>query len=488
MLQKLKHTVKHTAIYSLGTIATKFIGIILLPLYIKHITVTEYGILGVLEVTILILTQTLSVGQHSSFLRLYNIKESDQKNGQTFFTIFIFILLLMGCFNIFGQLLVNPVACFFSQPDVFATYFRLCISIISLRVINQLFLANLRAREKSLLYSLGNCIKIALILSFNIYFVAYRELGVQGILYAYLIGDLFLFCFLFLQMVGQMIPKFDYSVFKTSLYFGLPLIFAGLTHMLLNMGDRYILKALINYNEVGLYNLGYKVAGILNVFFIHSFQMSLLPIAYKTVGQKGDKRFFSKMLTYFSFILIWSGLALSIVARDIFEIYPGKETSWWAAYSIIPVIVFSYILSGIKMVINLGLYIKKKTKLIAYSIVGALIINIILNMLLIPHFRMMGAAIATVIAFFILTIITYLLANHWYPIPYEIDKLIKMLVVAILLFFTGFLTTNLSVIIRISIKTIMISLFPVILYFINFYEEIELQKIREMGKKIYRRT
>lgn len=288
-------------------------------------------------------------------------------------------------------------------------------------------------------------------------------------------------------MVRQMIPKFDYFTFKTSLYFGLPLILAGLTHMLLNMGDRYILKVFINYNEVGLYNLGYKIAGILNVFYIHSFQMSLLPIAYNTVGQKGDKRFFSKMLTYFSFVLIWSGLALSILVRDIFEIYPGKETAWWAAYSIIPVIVFSYILSGIKMVLNLGLYIKKKTNLIAYSILGALIINILLNLFLIPHFRMMGAAIATVIAFFILTITTYLLANHWYPVPYEIEKLIKMLIVAILLFFTGFLTTNLAVIIRISIKIVMIGLFPIILYFIHFYEEIELQRIREIGKKIYKK-
>ena len=69
MLDNIKYTFKHTVIYSLGNIATKLIGIILLPLYTRHITVTEYGVLGILEITIMILTQVLILGQSQTFLR-----------------------------------------------------------------------------------------------------------------------------------------------------------------------------------------------------------------------------------------------------------------------------------------------------------------------------------------------------------------------------------------------------------------------------------
>ncbi len=131
------------------------------------------------------------------------------------------------------------------------------------------------------------------------------KIGVKGILYSYLIGDGLLFIILFPNMISEMAPKFDNRILRESLLFGIPFIFSSLAGMLLNMGDRYILKLLVNYKEVGLYNLGYKVAGILNVFLMQSFFLSFAPIAYKMYGQKGDKRYFSKMLTYFVFVLFF---------------------------------------------------------------------------------------------------------------------------------------------------------------------------------------
>ena len=59
MLKELKNTIRHTAIYGFGNVAVKLIGFVLMPLYTKHISVPEYGILGILEVTILILSQVL---------------------------------------------------------------------------------------------------------------------------------------------------------------------------------------------------------------------------------------------------------------------------------------------------------------------------------------------------------------------------------------------------------------------------------------------
>ena len=482
MLKNIKKTLSHSVIYSFGNFATKLIGIILLPLYTKHITVSEYGILGILEITIMILTQVLILGQPNAFLRFYDLDEFREKRKITLFTISIFLLSIIVIINIFGQYFASNFAAYFSKPHEFAIYFRLCFYIIILRIINNLFLSVLRAKEKSIFYAIANIIKLTIILGFIIYFVAFLRIGVRGILYSYLIGDGLMFLILFPSMISEMIPKFDYKILRAALSFGFPLIFINLAGFLLNMGDRYILKFLVDYKEVGLYNLGYKVAGILNVFFIQSFSLALLPITYKLYGQKGDKRYYSKMLNYFVFVLFMAGLILALFCREIIKLL-ALNPDYWAAYKVVPYIILAYIFSGAKYVVTLGLFLKRKTNYVAYNTIGAAILNLILNFLLIPKYRMMGAAVATIISFAVLYLVTYFVANRFYKIPYENAKLLKMLGLSIILFFLSTLVTEFHIFPRIIIKLLIIISFPIILYFMKFYEEIELLRIKQAWQK-----
>ncbi|MBL7086408.1 MAG: hypothetical protein ISS28_04850, partial [Candidatus Cloacimonetes bacterium] len=161
MLNKIKNTLKHSAIYSIGNIATKLIGIILLPLYTKHITVSEYGILGILEITIMILSQVLILGQSHALLRFYDLAEYKAKRKSTLFTIFIFLFACGLLFNLLGQNFASKLSSLFFKPPEFTIYFKLCFYIIFLRIINNLFLSVLRAKEKSVFYATANIIKIA---------------------------------------------------------------------------------------------------------------------------------------------------------------------------------------------------------------------------------------------------------------------------------------------------------------------------------------
>jgi len=405
-----------------------------------------------------------------------------EKRKSALFTIFISLFGVGLLFNLIGQSSVTKLSSLFFNPSQFAIYFKLCFYIIFLRIINNLFLSVLRAKEKSVFYATANIIKIAIILGFNIYFVAFAKIGVKGILYSYLIGDGILFLILFPNMISEMIPKFDSKILRAALTFGFPLIFTSLAGMLLNMGDRYILKLLVDYREVGLYNLGYKIAGILNVFLIQSFSLALLPIAYKMYGQKGDKRYYSKMQTYFVFVLFWAGLGLAFFSKELIKLL-ALDPDYWTAYQVVPYIIFAYIFSGAKYVVSLGLFLKRKTKYVAYNTIGAAVLNIGLNFLLIPKYKMMGAAIATIISFVALYIVTYLVANRFYKIPYENLKLLKMFVVAIVLFFLSTLTANLIILPRILIKVAIIISFPFILYPMNFYEPIEILRIKQSWQK-----
>ncbi|MDO9578418.1 MAG: polysaccharide biosynthesis C-terminal domain-containing protein [Candidatus Cloacimonadales bacterium] len=482
MLNKIKHIFKHSTVYSIGNVAQKFSGIFLLPLYSKYITISEYGILGILEITIILLSQILIFGQAQAFLRFYVLKEFYERRKSTLFTVYIFMLFVGIILNLIGQYLAPKVSnVLFESPD-FLIYIRFCIIIISLQLINSLLLSVLRAKEKSSFYTIANIVKVLIFLFSNIYLVAYLRIGIKGILISYLISDAVLFLIIFPYMISEMELKFDLKILKQLLAFGFPLIFINLAGMLLNVGDRYILKLLVDYREVGLYNLGYKIAGLLNVFFIQSFSLALFPLAFKMYNQKGDKRYYSKILTYFCYILFWAGLGLAFFGKEFIKVLT-LNPDYWASYQVVPYIIFAYIISGAKYVVSLGLFLTKKTQYIAYNAIIAVMINIGLNFILIPKYKMIGAAIATVISFIILYMLTYLIANRYYKIPYENTKLIKMMILSIFLYMISSLFANMNLEIRVLGKLILFISFPIFLYFLNFYEKIEILRIKQVWNK-----
>ncbi|MFX0132862.1 MAG: lipopolysaccharide biosynthesis protein [Candidatus Hodarchaeota archaeon] len=483
MLETIKENIKHTAIYGLGNIATKLIGVVLLPLYTKHITVSEYGILSILEISITIISAVLIFGQAQSYLRFYNLQKFKHKQKSTLFSITIFLLFIGLIFIIIGQFCASYLASFFFDPPKFTIYFRLCCFIIFLAILNNLFLFVLRAQEKSTFYVVITVLKLAIMLSLNIYFVAFLKVGINGILYSYLIGEAIAFIILLPIMILAMVPKFETNVLISSLQFGLPLVFTSLAGMVLNLGDRYVLKLLVNYEAVGLYNLGYKVAGILNMFLIQSFSTSFLPLAYKIHGQKDDRRFYSKILTYFVFILSWTGLGLALFGKEAVKFF-ARNSDYWSAYIVIPIIILSYIFSGAKSVVWIGILLKNKTKILAYTTIFSAFLNIGLNFILIPKYGMLGAAIATLISFVVLYFMTYISAQRLFPISYDNLRLLKIFLLGIGLYFISTLTTNFNFSLGILFKIFLLIIFPFILYFVKFYEEIEIITIKKMLNKL----
>ena len=359
MLNKLKSSIKHTAVYSLGNVATKLVGVVLLPLYTVYFTVPEFGVIGVLEITIMILTQVFIFGQSNAYLRFASEPDDKGNRQSLLFTIFVFLFLAACSLTFLGQIFAGKIASLTSEPAKFALYFKLLFYIVFLRVINNLFLSVLRANEKSGLYSIGNVLKIVVTLSLNVYFVAFAQIGISGILYAYIIGEAVLSFILLPYVIPNMAPSFEKKILLTTLSFGIPLIFASIAGMLLGVGDRFLLLWLVDKREVGLYDLGYRFAGLLNVILIQSFALGFLPQTYKIYGQKGDKRFFSKILTYFVFVLTWVGLGVSLFGKEIIEIF-ARNSEYWSAYKVIPIVVLAYVFNGARTVVNIGFLLKKK--------------------------------------------------------------------------------------------------------------------------------
>lgn len=481
MFDKIKYFARHSLVYGISNIAQKASGIILIPIYTKYLSTSEFGQLGILIVTIAILSQVLLLGQGQSLIRYSNVEEYSGKKNSVFFTLMLLTITVLVVFVFVSELIITNFSSIFEESGLFYKYLNLSLFIIVFTTLNTFLINKLRSDEKSTLYTISGVSKLLVILGVSVYLVAFAGMGVEGILISNLTGEIIALLIVVPYATKHIELKIDRKVLRASLIFGFPLIFSGLAMNLLNLSDRYILKLLTAYSTLGLYELAYKVAGILNMFLILPFSMTLLPIAYKMYQKEGDKDFYRSILTLWSFILFWAGLALSLFAEEIVHLF-AQSPEYYPSYEVIPVLNLANVFFGISLVTTLGLYLTGNTKQVAVITLFCAAINIVLNLVFVPEYGLMAAAVNTVVAFLLLIIFTTIYSGKYYKVPYSFFRIGKIMSAALILyfipsFFHGYAIFSSTIII---VKISAILLFPFTLFLFKFYNKAEIAQIKHL--------
>ncbi|MCF8388157.1 MAG: polysaccharide biosynthesis C-terminal domain-containing protein [Bacteroidales bacterium] len=479
MLDKLKYTFKHTAIYSLGNLGAKVMGLLLLPLYTTYLTTAEYGILSILEITSQFAVAVIGLNLASGMMRWTAQERDAAKSRSIVFTTYVSVFLLIVAFNIivfpFSK---NLSELFFDHPNYYQ-YFQILWLWTSFEIMNQVTTNLIRIRDKSLLFIVLFLSKLLIILVLNIYFIVSLEMGVKGIILSQLIGNALYFLATIPFILKNINFKFDLKIQKEITRYSFPLIFSTISMMVLTMSDRYMIKFLMDSDsDVGIYTLGYKIASVINLFLIQSFRMGFVPIAYKMYDKKGAKRYFSKITTYFGFILILFALLITLFSKEVIIIFSPANKDFWIAYKIVPLIAFIFFLRGINQMVSLSLHFVKRTKYNARIVMTSALFNIGLNFFLVPILGIYGAALSTLISTALMLGLFYNFSQKFYTINYEKKRLLKILLAGSSLFALSLLTENLNIWIGAMIKIFLLGLFPIILWFIKFFEPVEIERIK----------
>lgn len=480
MLARLKTTIQQSFIYSLSNVAAKAVGVILLPLYLHNLSVAAFGVWDLFDTTIQILTEIVILGQASAIIFLNNSGEYREQKSSTLYTLTIFVLLFASLLVLATEAVTFYFPSLFTGSLVRAEYIRLSAYIILLRVMSNLFFAKVRAEENAKFYTTISVIRVLLITAFTVYFIAKEQLGILGGLYGFLFAEVITTGILTIKIIPQMNPKFSKEILSVAIKFGFPLVFSSLGFMLLNLSDRYIIKLLLGAKYVGVYGLGYRVAGVLNMFFIYPFNLSLMPIAYKYFGQRDDKRFYSKLMTYSTFMFVWGFVFLSLFSPEIVRLFAG-EGNYDTTFLVIPIILLSYVFSGMRLTVQLGMLLTKNTKYIAWITIFAAVLNIILNFIFIPIYGITAAAVNTLVSFILFYFISQFISDKHFKIPYENGKLVLMIVVGSIIsgfvyFIPGISAGNFI------FKLFLTAMFPVVLFGFKFYEKAELEILLNPSK------
>jgi O-antigen/teichoic acid export membrane protein len=195
-----------------------------------------------------------------------------------------------------------------------------------------------------------------------------------------------------------------------------------------------------------------------------------------------NMRFYSKTNLYSSYVLMLAVIAVSLFSYEVIKVI-SRSTEFWQAFVIVPLLSVSVFFVNMRETTGFGLTIKKKTGIISIIVVFSSIINIMLNILLIPKFNIIGAATATILTNIFYWYLCYHFSQKAFFIPFELRKILILLITGILLSFSGLLLTDLQIVLRLIIKSLILISFPFLLYLFNFYEPAELQAISGFFKK-----
>lgn len=483
MLTKIRNTVKHSAIYSLGNLSTKLIGLILLPLYTSHLTTTEYGVLAIFETTALLLLTVFSLNISNAMIRWWADSDSEKEKKSYIFTTFSFIFVILFLLNLLLQPFSKNFALLFYQNSDFNIYFHILFLSVSFEIFNRFIFSLIRILEKSLLFIVVNSLKLIVSLALNIYFIVVLRLGVEGIMLAQLIAHVLGFILLLPLLSKHLVFVFKSSELGKMLNYSIPLAFTAIAGVLFSIGDRYVLKFLMGDAKVGIYSLAYKIAGFLSFFVLQSFQMAFLPMAYKMYKEPNAKRFFSKILTYLIIVLTFGGLGLSLFATEFVKIFAPSNAEYWEASIYVSLITVVTVSFGVRYMFELNFHLSKKTKILPFIVSSIALFNIGLNFALIPFMGISGAILSSIISSIFINILYYYFGKKYYFVKYEIIKVLIIILVGTSLFLFSLIFMDMNLWINIGLKTIILLLFPVIILFGGFLEPIEKERLSQAWQK-----
>lgn len=431
VLSSLKRLLSHSAVYGSADVFTNLVNFLLVPVYTAYLSTVDYGTLAILFLFSTVAKIVFRMGLDQGFLRVYYDLSTEDAKRRFTFTMAIFSI-VSGALLFGGMLLFVPTLThlllgrwetnrlvLLAAADVYVgTFFFVPLNL--LRIQNRPGLFSMLSAGRQ---GLNTLLKVVLVV---------RGFGVQGVLWSDVLATGALGLALLPVTFKNASPGFTGKALKEALLFGLPKVPHGFMIQVQNFADRKILDLFASRAEVGIYSVGYTF-GMGVKFALSAFEPAWQPFVFSQIGKKSAPLLISRVVTYAWAAFVLAGLFFSAFGRELLVVMT-KKPAFWGAASVLPVVALAYVFHGAFLLTSLGIAIEKKARY--YPVVTFLSAssNLLLDFALIPRYRMMGAAWATVASYGVMAAVGYSFSRKLYPIPFEWRRMGKIFAIALVTF------------------------------------------------------
>ena len=449
-----------TAVYGVSTIVSRMLSFFLTPIYTKAYALSAYGILTTMFSYASILNAIMAFGMETTFFRYLKKHEDRQQRVYSnafasVFSISILFLLLTLPFKAQIASLIK-VGDNTSHSD-FLRYINYFIAILVIDAWCVIPFAKIRAEGKPGRYGLIRFINVIIFVSLNLIFIwglpfwlKHQLVGSDWISHWYVRGWVgYVFLSNLVASVGTLLlvlPELlkirfdlDSKMLKDMFIYSWPILIANLSYIVNENLDKLLLGKLLPQNisvhDVGVYGACAKISLFLSIF-VQAFRLGAEPFFFSHAKNKNAGQTYASIMNYFVIAVCMIFVALISNIEILKYFIPNK--SYWIGLDVVPPLVFGYVSLGIYMNLSVWYKLSDQTKYGLYiSGVGA-ILTIVLNVLFIPKYSYMASAWASLIAYTVMMILSYIWGQKNYPIPYNVKKNLAYIISSILIVFLSF--------------------------------------------------
>lgn len=416
-------------------------GLVFLSLITKILGAGDFGVWSQIKVTVSLAATFTFLGLHEALIRFIP-GESDKENikegiySSLFFIFFINLVIALGLliFSFYvGQFLKVE------KPFVFLLAF-----IIVFESLSNMLLVIIRAFREIGKYFWFVTVKMILEIIFFVTMILLGY-GLLGAVISYLLLRVFAFLILLVYLIKKIGFKLpDFYLVKKYLNFGIPTIADGFFYWVITSSDRYLIGLFLGIIFIGYYAPAYSIGYLLSVFiFPLSFMLSVvLPKLFDENNIPEVKKYLSYCFKYFLMVIVPATFGISVLSKELLVVFSTAEIAA-NAYFIVPFIAVSILIYGISYFFSQILVLFKKTKTLALVWFIASILNLGLNIILIPILGILGAALTTLLAYLAAFILMYYFAFKELQFKIEWSFIFKSFISSIVMI-TPFLWFNLK--------------------------------------------
>lgn len=430
----------------------------------------------------------LTYGMETAFFR-YNSKEGSDK-AAVFSTILISLFISTAVFIFLTVSFRQPIAHWLRYSD-FPQYVTWFAIIVGLDAISSIPLAKLRAENRALKFAFVNISNVAVSIGLNVFFLWYclpmHAKGVHnffidtfynpgiGIGYVF-ISNLAASVVKFLLLAPEMLKakiKIISPLLKEMVWYGFPLLIAGLAGIVNETIDRIMIKRMLIDNlgesatltQLGIYGACYKISIIITLF-IQAFRYAAEPFFFSQSTETNAKEIYARVMNYFTIVCFTVFLG-TMLYLDFIKHFIRNE-DFWAGLGVVPVLLMANVCLGIYYNLSIWYKLTGNTRFGAYISVFGAILTIMINYLTIPVWGYMGAAWATLICYASMVLVSYYFGQKNYRVPYNLKKFFLYFFSSVTLYFISRLNPASSKIAMYGFNTLLLGVFGAIVLFNEF--------------------
>lgn len=352
------------------------------------------------------------------------------------------------------------------------------------------------ARREINLYNFFTIIRSLIVLIVVIFLVLIFKMNIKSIY----IGNIFIitaslpFLLVKSRLKNPFIKKSNFNRFFSEIFkYSFPLVLGNLAAWILSLSDRYIIMFFRNSFEVGIYSASYNISENSVLLLINLFQLASSPIMmniWEKEGIEQSRKFISNLTRYYIMVCLPFIFFLSSLSKPLFLILVEKQ--YFEGYKVLPLVTFGAFFLGLQMRFQAGFIFLKKTFFITIATIISGIINILLNLIFVPVYGYIFAAVNTLFSYFIFFLLIAILSKNYFTFPFPYKSTFKIVIASIIpsafiYWFTDFISIN-------PIIEILISLFIGVIIYISLLiimseiSESEIKKIKEFFIKKLKRN